>query len=341
MLERHGFEVEVRPFTDEALFALIHEKGKDVEKASRLAIAAVRRLRVLAQARRADIVVLHREAFPFGPPLLERALARSVRRLVFSFDDALYAPYPYSGSGLRRVQYRLKYRRNLGSVMSRSTAVIAGNETLAAYARQFSQHVQVIPTAVDTDNYPVKTCESDGAVTIGWLGSPSTSVYLKGIEPSLKAIEERHGSRVRFRFIGDAGLRLDLKNLEVLPWRQGVEISDLLSFDIGIMPLLDSEWTRGKCAFKAVQYMAVGIPVVASPIGAAVEAVIADETGYLARSGREWFADLNRLVQEPTLRLRLGANGRSHAERRFSTKSTLPMLVDVLENAGRSSGTRI
>jgi len=334
-LQNLGFDVEVYPFTDPQLFQAIHRNGGNVAKLGGLGSAVIRRLSLLRRMADVDVVFLHREAFPFGPPLLEMTLARHCKSVVFSFDDALYARYPYATGLSRRVAYRFKYGRNLGTLISRCAAVVAGNDVLARYARQYNERVEVIPTAVDTIHYAGRgsVARKPDVVTIGWMGSPSTSIYLRQIEGSLQKIEGRYGSRVQFRFVGDPAFHTTLRSAEVRSWNASTEISDLEGFDIGLMPLLDSEWTRGKCAFKAVQYMAAEAPVVASPVGASEAVVREGVTGMLAKSPDDWVNALSSLIEQPRLRELLGKNGRAWVEERFSVKATLPALVKVLTEA--------
>lgn len=339
-LRRLGFDVEVHPFTDPGLYARIHQTGHPFSKLARFGWCTFRRLARLPHIRNADVTLLHREAFPFGPPLLEAFITRYSRASIFSFDDALYAPYPYATGARRRLLYRLKYGRNLARVLSSSSAVIAGNEILAQYARRHNQRVHVIPTAIDTDRYTLRSSrDGNSGVTIGWIGSPSTSVYLKGIEGALIDVASRSKARVRFTFIGDPSLKMDLPNLEVRPWRLNTELSDLQSFDIGLMPIDDSEWSRGKCAFKAVQYMAVGTPVIASPVGAACEVVRDGQTGFLASDTAEWKESMRTLIDDEGLRRHMGLNGRAVVVHNFSIESTLPDLIDVLYQARDASRT--
>ncbi len=336
-LREMGLDVQVQPFTTASLQAMIHSKGNNLSKTAKFISATARRLWGIRLVSGADVTVVHREAFPFGPPLLERAIAKWSKQLVFSFDDALYAHFPYASGRSARLLYRFKYPRNIAPVIRASTAVIAGNKTLAAYAGQYSERVHIIPTAIDTGKYPLRPSGPDPQViTIGWLGSSSTSPYIKLIERALSTVAERYGTRVRFKFVGDPHLRVGIRDAVVKGWALEEELSDLHSFDIGLMPLDDSEWTRGKCAFKALQYLAVGIPVVASPVGAATDVVRDGENGLWATTQEQWTRALEVLIAQPDLRRRLGSSGRRMVEEQFSVNSTLPLLLAVLVGTGRT-----
>jgi glycosyltransferase involved in cell wall biosynthesis len=168
------------------------------------------------------------------------------------------------------------------------------------------------------------------------MGSPSTSKHLVPIVPALQTLESTFGEGVEFRFIGDPTLDLPLRNQRIRPWTKQRQLAELHAFDIGLMPLDDSEWTRGKCAFKAIQYLAVGTPAVASPVGAAMDVVRPGLTGFLAADLKEWTDALHELVSSRELRKRFGTVGRSYVAARFSVDATLPPLLEELE--GVSAG---
>lgn len=330
-LQAAGHEVVVRPFTDEALFDNRHQAIGSLSATGRFIAALARRLGSMREIGSYDVVVIHREAFPFGPPILEMLIASWARRTIFSFDDALYAQFPHAPNGASRVLYRLKYGRKLGPLLRRVDSVIAGSEPLAQYARDHNGRVRVIPTAVNMRDYPLRPEQDQGPIVIGWMGSPSTSNHLGPILPALQALESSFGEGVEFRFIGDSTLNLPLRNLHVRPWSQQSQLAELHGFDIGLMPLDNSEWTRAKCAFKAIQYLAVGTPAIASPVGAAVEVVRPGLTGFLADDLAEWTNALHKLVSDCDLRRKFGTAGRSHVAARFSVEATLPALLEELE----------
>jgi glycosyltransferase involved in cell wall biosynthesis len=333
-----GLEVSVHPFSDEALFEVMHAPGHLPAKVGGLLRASARRLGLVLRGLDADVVVLHREAFPFGPPWLETALARGRAPVVFSFDDALYAPFPYAGGGGRRLLYRLKYGRDLGPVLRRCAAVIAGNRHLAEYARRHNPTVTVIPTAVDTDALSPPPSRPPGRLTVGWIGGPSTSVHVRDVAGSLAELATRR-PEVDFLLVGDPRLAaLDLPRAEVRAWSMAREADDLRAMDVGLMPLQDSEWTRGKCAFKAIQYMAVGAPVVASRLGASAEVVEDGGSGLLVDGPEGWAGALEGICADPGLRAAMGRRGRQLAQERFSLRATLPDLARVIQAAGETRG---
>jgi glycosyltransferase involved in cell wall biosynthesis len=192
--------------------------------------------------------------------------------------------------------------------------------------------VSIMPTVVDMERYTYRPPRAAaGPLTIGWVGSRSTSPYLLEVEPALRRLSDAYPGMIRFLFFGDPQRQLNLPNCESLPFSLSSELQDLERIDIGIMPVPDNDWTRGKCAFKAIQYMALGIPTVASPVGMTTELVQHDVNGVLARTPQEWFEMLNRLVRDGDLRRRFSEAGRKTVEARYSVQTWGPRLAELLE----------
>jgi glycosyltransferase involved in cell wall biosynthesis len=264
---------------------------------------------------------------------------RHCARSIFSFDDAIYAGHDDCSKLNHPRLYRYKYSGDLGSVIAGATHVIAGNSTLAGYARQFSEAVTVIPTVVDLQHYPFSPPNECSPLTIGWFGSNSTSPYLEQVLPALREIEFRFGKKVRFRFFGDPTFKPDLKRSESLPFRLSSEIEDLRSLDIGIMPMPDTPWTRGKCSFKAIQYMALGIPAVVSPIGSAADIIEHEKTGLWAITEAEWISSLSRLIQDKAYRREIAFRARLRVEENYSVQRWAPVFVEVINNVLKHPAT--
>jgi glycosyltransferase involved in cell wall biosynthesis len=213
--------------------------------------------------------------------------------------------------------------------------VVAGNAYLADYARRAgAKRIEVIPTVIDLGRYRVKDADHIGkqpevAFIIGWIGSPSTARYLRDIAPALAEVC-REG-RARVRLIGSGQIELPGVPVEVLPWREDTEVDEICGFDVGIMPLPDEPWARGKCGFKLIQYMACGLPVVASPVGVNSEIVEDGVNGFLAQDTLEWVVALERLIAAAELRHRLGAAGRAKVGARYCLDVTAPRLTRLLQ----------
>jgi glycosyltransferase involved in cell wall biosynthesis len=332
-LEAQGFRVTIRPFVSSRCYRVLYEPGRYLLKTAYLLWGALKRLGDLVRGLSYDVILIHRESSPFGPPVLEWCWARAGKRLVFDFDDAIFLPYishahPWIGN--------LKPRRRVAQSISLARWVIAGNEYLAAYARQYNPQVVVIPTPVDTARYrPPEGVPGAERVVIGWIGSRSTIAYLE----RLRDVFARLGQAfplVEVRVVGGPFAADGLPNVLARPWRLEREAEDLQGFDIGIMPMPDDPWTRGKCAFKAILCMSVGLPVVCSPVGVNLEVVQDGRNGFLASTDEEWFERLSRLITDSGLRERMGREARQTVEERYALARTAERLIDVLRKAAAS-----
>lgn len=332
-LEQQGYSCTVRPFSTRWLFRALRNNGSPIIKAAGLLFCTGRRVLDLCRLRRYDLVVILREAYPFLTPLFERVVLSRSKRTVFSFDDAIYVGHDRKKHKYS-VLYRFKYGPGVREVIQRADLVVAGSRVLAEYARTVNRRVEVVPTVVDTEAYGYREApeETDRPLTIGWYGSNSTSPYLAEVVPALTRLAAEYGGKVRFRFFGDTRLQLDLPNCEVHPFNLESELADLRSIDIGIMPLTDTPWTRAKCAFKAIQYMALGIPTVVSPHGMAGEVIENERNGLHAMNSEEWYEALNRLVLDAGLRKRLGEAGRQTIVENFSLERWGPEFTAMLES---------
>jgi glycosyltransferase involved in cell wall biosynthesis len=330
-LENAGFECEVRPFAARELFRAV-QVGRTSSQLFYAPFSCLKRAADVYAVPRYDMVVIHREAFPFFCPTVERMVLRRHSRVVFSFDDAIYAGHRDTPNKRYPWIYKMKYGPGVNEVLTKSAHVIAGSRTLAEHARQFNPQVSVIPTVVDTNRYAYRTPSAPvECVTIGWMGTRSTSPYLFDIAPALRQLGEVFPAKIRFRMYGDPRLQLPVPNYEARPFSLESEIEDLRRIDIGIMPLPDNEWTRGKCAFKAIQYMALGIPTVSSPVGMASEIIEHNVNGLLANTPEEWFEALARLMRDADLRRRLAEEGRKTVEAYYSLGVWAPRFASLLD----------
>lgn len=266
--------------------------------------------------------------YPFPEMLICIVAGLLGKRIVFDFDDAIYATSHYRRS---TPVEKLTDANRVGRIIARCDAVIAGNAYLADYARRYNNNVVIIPTSVDTTRYPLKEVADknpDEPFVIGWIGMPGALPYLNILRPCFQELAARH--RILLRIVG--GLEYDCPGVcvECLPWSLQGEVGHILTFDVGVMPLLENEEARGKCGLKLLQYMAAGIPVVASPVGANKDIVTDGMEGYLAGSLMEWNEKLLSLIHSTKLRQEMGGRGRETVERSFSIKANLHLLIKVI-----------
>ena len=345
-LENAGYKCTIAPFATDKLFDSLKRGGGLASKGVEMLRCAARRMALLPRIAGYDLVFIHREAFPFFSPAVENLVIKRARessrraRVIFSFDDAIYAGHEDVSTLSHPRLYRWKHGRGYDEVIRSVDHVIAGNRILAEYASRLNASTTVIPTVVDCSKYQMRAVSPDSSspITIGWMGSPTTAPYLRTIAPALQRIASKHGARVQFRFVGCPEYRLDLKSLTHAPFRLETEIEELQRFDIGLMPLADTAWSRGKCAFKAIQYMASGVATVASPVGITPEVVRHGMNGLLASSQEEWFLALDQLVKDAPLRVRLGREARKFIETDYSLEVWAPRMIALYNQLSGRAG---
>lgn len=324
-LESDGFCTIVEPLLgDEYLNNLYHGRRKSLPYITK---AYIKRLLLLLCAESYDLVWLEKEFLPWIPAWVELSLLSSKARLVVDYDDAIFHQYDRHSSAIVRFLLAKKIDR----VIRRADLVVVGNTYLARRAREAgAKHVEIVPTVVDVSHYSVSRETLEDTVTIGWIGSPATAHNLYLIEQVLIALASQ--KNVRFFAVGANPLQLSNLPITVLPWSEAQEVEQIQQFDIGIMPLPDKPFERGKCGYKLIQCMACGKPVVASPVGANKEIVRDGIDGFLADSFDEWAGALTRLIDNPALRLRMGEAGRRRVESLYSLQVAAPRMKLLLHS---------
>ncbi len=336
-LESVGYEVTVSPFFSPEFFRLVYRPGQYAKKVAAFFGLSLRRFRSLRGLSQYDLVFIYREAFPVGPPLIERWLARPGRPpIVYDFDDAVFLP---NVSDANRFIVSLKWAGKVPEILRLSARVIAGNDFLAGFARAHNAAVITVPTCVDTDKFVPR---ADPAVSVppvvGWIGSPTTAPYLS----MLTAVFQNVAADTPFQLkVSGAASDVSVPGVRVtnVPWSLADEVSLFNTCDVGVYPLTDDEWSKGKCGFKAIQFMACGVPVLASAVGVNREIVVDGVNGLLATTAEEWETKLRRLLTDPALRARLAAAGRRTVEERYSLRVNAPKVAAVLDNAIGGAGT--
>jgi glycosyltransferase involved in cell wall biosynthesis len=288
------------------------------------------RLRDVVAARRYDVVFIYREALMVNSGVIEWLLAQTRARLVFDFDDSVWLQ-PVSDANAKLGFLRAGPSK-IPAILRRMDLIFAGNAYLADYARQFNDRVEIIPTTLDTRTHAPQPKPPNARVCIGWNGSPSTVPYFDGLTPALARVKQRFGDKVYFKLVGDARYANPTLALQGQAWREETEVADTVEFDLGLMPLPDDPWTRGKCGFKALLYMSLAIPPVISPVGVNREIVTEGENGFLAADDDQWVEAIGKLVEDPALRARLGQRGRETVVERYSFDSQKDRYLALLKS---------
>jgi L-malate glycosyltransferase len=326
--EAHGIRVVVSPFVTPALWRVLYRRGFWIRKLAFGVLGHLRRLRDLRRARRFDFVYVHLWALPFGPPWFEEHLTRRGVRVIYDIDDLIYLPRASAANLFVRAFRR---RDRIVRIMRAASHVIVSTRYLGQFAAGHNAHVTTISSTIDTDAYrPRRHSDARDAVTIGWSGSHSTAPFLDVIAPALRELSRRF--KIRLLVVGAVPFAMEGVDVEARPWSLDRETADLSEMDIGVYPLPEEEWVLGKSGLKALQYMGVGVPVVASRIGAACEFIRDEDNGFLAGSHEEWVDRVSRLVLDPSLRTRMGLAGRATVEEGYSLRRTAPVYLRIIES---------
>ncbi len=327
LLREQGVEIDFEAFESEELHSLLYTRKSITRKVGLISKAFMRRAKTLRSVHQYDAVYLLREAALLGPPVFERWLHRQGISFIFDFDDAIFVPYVSPSNGY--LSY-LKFPAKTGTICKLAAHVMVGNSYLADYARQTTDKVTIIPTTIDTQKYRIEPREENRIPVIGWSGSYSTVQHLDTLARVLARLAERE--KFRLRVIGTNNYQIEGVDVEVMNWNAKTEIDDLRPIDIGIMPLPDDPWSRGKCGLKALQYMALGIPSVCSSVGVNAEIISDGENGYLAATEDEWVEKLTLLLKSIALRKQLGWQGRATVEANYSAAAQAPRVYRIFES---------
>ncbi len=287
----------------------------------------IRFLPVLFLARKYKIIFLQRTTLPFG---LERVLAKLNPNIVFDIDDAIFMPDKEEAGLIARIKEYTK-SKEVANILKVSRLVIVENEYIRNYAQKYCLNTMLIPGPIDAERFFFKEKSGKEEVVIGWIGSPSTTVYLDMLKGVFAELVKSFG--IKIKLIGAGEYKLDGVEIINVPWVYDTEVAQLQSFDIGVMPMPDNEWTRGKLGCKMLQYMAVGVPAVVSYTPTNAEVVTDGVSGLLIKSEKEWVEKISRLIKDPVLRRKIGLEGRKTIEERFSVTVNAPKLKAALESS--------
>ncbi len=287
------------------------------------------RIITLCNGRHFDLIWVEKELLPYVPVFIERMMCITRAPYVVDYDDAIFHGYDTNSNGMVRTLLSKK----IDCFMRNASMVITGNEYLASRARRArAKRIEIIPTVVNLEKYPsrAETTNADTFV-IGWIGSPATAKYISLIEPALAEVSAKGSTKVRL--IGSGPLTLKGVQTEICKWSETSEVVSLQGCDIGIMPLPDEPWERGKCGYKLIQYMACAKPVVASPVGVNRQIVEEGVNGFCAATLTEWVIAINLLRASKEMRVQMGLAGRRRVENSYCLSVTAPHLLNLLIQA--------
>jgi glycosyltransferase involved in cell wall biosynthesis len=329
VLDQAGIEYDVQPFLDHNAFNILYSSGNLIGKLWNVLTGFLRRFYIMFRLSRYDFVFVHREAEPLGLPIFEWIITKIARKkMVFDFDDAIWLKNLSSGNPLI---YYVKRYANANNAMEWAHKVSCGNRYLADQALKFNDSVVVNPTTIDTVNHHnrVRDFGNLDKVVIGWTGTHSTIPYLESIVEILEELEKNF--EFEFMVIADREPEFKLKSLRFVKWNKETEIADLLRMHVGVMPLVKDQWSQGKCGFKALQYMALGIPAIVSPVGVNTKIVDHQVNGFVCETKDEWRKTLRTILENPHSLQRYSELARQKIEVNYSVKSNTTEFLHLFD----------
>jgi glycosyltransferase involved in cell wall biosynthesis len=328
-LNKHGYHCDFSYLISEKDDKVFYNPGNYSKKFYVFLKSMFIRLRDVLKASSYDIIFIQREAFMTGTVFFENRFARSGAKVVFDFDDAIWHD---NVSDANKGFSWLKKPEKIVEIISHSHLIIAGNHFLAAFAKQFNDNVKIIPTTINTDEY--KRAEKSSAsetVCIGWSGSLTTIKHFELAIPFLTELKKKYGDGITIKVIGDGTYVNKELGIKGIPWNSKDEIKELSTFDIGIMPLPDDEWSKGKCGLKGLQYMALEIPAIMSPVGVNTEIIQDGVNGFLANTNEEWINRISTLIDNAPLRCTMGKAARQTIIEKYSVLSQQSYYLQVFD----------
>jgi len=332
-LSQNGVQYDVIPFMSERLFTLSFEKGHLFEKLSLTLFSTLMRFSLLWKFRKYDLIFMHRELSSFGPPLVERMICSKGVPAIFCYDDALFIMKKNESNRLFNL---LKNPNKILSIFSVVDCVLASNDYLQDIAAKYCNDARALDMPEDTNRISCKVYDGPhDTFTIGWIGSPSTEKYLKLIAPALQTVAEQY-PQITLKVVGGGHYSQEGLNVTHVPWKLETEVAELHSFDVGIMPLPDDEWSLGKSGGKARIYMAAGLPVVCTAIGYNQQLIENKKTGYLVNGVEEWVEVISELIHDYELRKYIGMSAREHIEANLSLDVVAPQYLQIMKDVAHA-----
>lgn len=323
----NGITCAVRPFLSSSFYKIIYKKGFYFQKIIFFLQSSIRRFNDIFTAINSEIIFVHLEAFPFGPPVFETIMFLLGKKIIYDLDDAIYMGITSPQNVFLKY---LKCPSKVKKIIRISNHIITCNAYLADYARKYNKNVTIIHTSVDTEKFIPKINNNKHDIIIGWIGSHSTARYLEELKDVFYELSKRYSFTLKI--VGAAEHNVKIPNIKIMnvDWSLKDEIEQFQSLDIGVYPLPDNEWTHGKTGFKTIQYMSVGIPCVVSDVGANRQIVQDGINGYLAWKKEEWIEKISKLIEDVSLRNKIGFNGRKTVEKKYSVKVNALLYLDII-----------
>lgn len=327
VLLQNNFNIASQSFLDDHNFAINYKPGNFFSKFVVVIKGLGKRITLLQKVKEFDFIFIYREAAPVGFPLFEWIFTKLLRKkVIYDFDDAIWMPYEVTESNFFTKFFKNKSK--VKKICQWAYVVSCGNDYLCNYARKYNSRVIYNPTCVDTDNrYNILANHDVQRITIGWTGSFSTLNYLENLSPVLKKLQEKYEFDVKI--ICNRVPDIPIKNVRYVPWTAENELTELVTCQIGLMPLTDEEWSKGKCGFKLIQYLALGIPAVSSAVGVNSSIIDNGINGFLCNNEEEWYVALEKMLTNATLRKKMAVEGRRKVIANFSLLSNKNNFLSI------------
>lgn len=327
-LEASDFNCSWSYLLDEEADKYFYQKGNYFRKFKILANSFFKRISEITSSKHFDIVFIQRECFMLGTTFFENQFSKK-SKIIFDFDDSIWLQ---NVSNANKTLAFLKNANKTASIIQISDMVFVGNQYLANYATQFNSNVRIVPTTINTNEYQRKIVEKpNDAVCIGWSGSITTIQHFEQAIPALEIIKEKYKKKVYFQVIGDNQYRNINLGIKGISWNKKTELEDLSQIDIGLMPLPDDEWAKGKCGLKGLQYMALEIATIMSPVGVNTEIIQHGNNGFLATTRQEWVDCISNLIENKELRKQVGVKGRQTVLAKYSVETNKSLYLNYFK----------
>lgn len=334
-LARRGIEVKFLTFTDEGLTDILYQPNKNLKKALLLINCFVKQVTRAVFAAKPDLIFIYREAALAGPAIIEKIVRRWRIPIVYDIDEPLFVPYVSPSNGNLN---KLKFFSKIDELFKLSDCVFAVNRAIADYAKSFNDNVHIVPMTVDTDRYtPNKLPLSNGKPIIAWVGTRTNQPNIELAVPAMWQLAKEKD--FTFRIIADDAMKFEGLDIDFVPWAFDVEVPRLQESQIGIVPVKETAWNPWKFFFKTIQFMSLGMPVVATATGSNLEIIEDGVNGFLAETEKDWHYKLKLLLDDTELRQKLGKNARKTILERFDIEKQFDFLEDKFKTiVSKTSG---